>query len=195
MASLQSDSQSRWLGAVRITTGDVVVTSLHRGEQRMNATSTTSNVIRAARSVDRDDNVGRPVDHAEKAVVNSLNDVVERMMNTNRTMPTSKSDHAVNLYDAAIRDAVADIERMEAERGAAQQVLEESFAERENKVRNDILFHEQGLEAAREELKQLGAEHKQQGEELVARYDSQISAAMRMKEANKAARDILLGDM
>ncbi|MDA4846952.1 hypothetical protein [Hoeflea poritis] len=161
----------------------------------MNATSTTSNVIRAARSVDRAENIGRPVDTAEKAVVSSLNDVVERMMTTNRTMPTSKSDHAVNLYDAAIRDAVADIERMEAEREAAQQVLEESFTERESKVRNDIVFHEQGLEAAREELKQLGAEHKQQGEELIARYDSQIAAAMRMKEANKAARDILLGDI
>ena len=148
----------------------------------MNAT--TSNVIRATRSVDR-----------EEKAVSSLNDVVERMMTTNRTMPTSKSDHAINLYDAAIRDAVSDMERMEAEREAAQQVLEESFAEREEKVRSDIQFHEQGLEAAREDLKQLGAEHKQQSEELVARYNSQIGAAMRMKEANKAARDILLGDM
>lgn len=148
----------------------------------MNAT--TSNVIRATRTVDR-----------EEKAVSSLNDVVERMMTTNRTMPTSKSDHAINLYDAAIRDAVADMERMEAEREAAQQVLEESFAEREAKVRSDIEFHEQGLEAAREELKQLGAEHKQQSEELVARYNSQIGAAMRMKEANKAARDILLGDL
>ena len=148
----------------------------------MNAT--TSNVIRATRSVDR-----------EEKAVSSLNDVVERMMTTNRTMPTSKSDHAINLYDAAIRDAVADMERMEAEREAAQQVLEESFAEREAKVRSDIQFHEQGLEAAREELKQLGTEHKQQSEELVARYNSQIGAAMRMKEANKAARDILLGDL
>lgn len=148
----------------------------------MNAT--TSNVVRATRTVDR-----------EEKAVSSLNDVVERMMTTNRTMPTSKSDHAINLYDAAIRDAVADMERMEAEREAAQQVLEESFAEREAKVRSDIEFHEQGLEAAREELKQLGAEHKQQSEELVARYNSQIGAAMRMKEANKAARDILLGDL
>ncbi|MCP4317607.1 MAG: hypothetical protein GY789_16725 [Hyphomicrobiales bacterium] len=150
----------------------------------MNATSTTSNVVRATRSVDQ----------AEK-VVSSLNDVVERMITTNRTMPTSKSDHAVNLYDAAIRDAVADMERMEAERGAAQQVLEESYLEREAKVRSDIEFHEQGLESAREELKQLGIEHKQQSQELTSRYDSQISAAIRMKEANKAARDILLGDL
>ncbi|MCY6381408.1 hypothetical protein [Hoeflea prorocentri] len=148
----------------------------------MNAT--TSNVIRATRTVD-----------SEEKAVSSLNDVVERMMTTNRTMPTSKSDHAINLYDAAIRDAVADMERMEAEREASQQVLEESFAEREAKVRSDIQFHEQGLEAAREELKQLGTEHKQQSEELVARYNSQIGAAMRMKEANKAARDILLGDL
>ena len=36
------------------------------------------------------------------------------------TMPTSKSEQAINLYDAAIRDAVADMERMEAERAAAQ---------------------------------------------------------------------------
>ena len=150
----------------------------------MNATSTTGNVVRATRTVDQ----------AEK-VVSSLNDVVERMITTNRTMPTSKSDHAVNLYDAAIRDAVADMERMEAERGAAQQVLEESFSERESKVRSDIDFHEQGLEAAREELKQLGAEYKHQSQELTERYDSQIKAAMRMKEANKAARDILLGDL
>ena len=154
----------------------------------MNATSTTGNVVRATRTVDQAER------QAEK-VVNSLNDVVERMINTNRTMPTSKSDHAVNLYDAAIRDAVADMERMEAERGAAQQVLDESFSEREAKVRSDIEFHEQGLEAAREELKQLGIEYKQQGQELTERYDSQIKAAMRMKEANKAARDILLGDL
>ena len=154
----------------------------------MSATSTTGNVVRATRSVDQAER------QAEK-VVNSLNDVVERMINTNRTMPTSKSDHAVNLYDAAIRDAVADMERMEAERGAAQQVLEESFSEREAKVRSDIEFHEQGLEAAREELKQLGSEYKQQSQELTERYDSQIKAAMRMKEANKAARDIRLGDL
>ncbi|MEM6461958.1 MAG: hypothetical protein AAF724_08585 [Pseudomonadota bacterium] len=150
----------------------------------MSASSTTSNVVHATRNVDQ----------AEK-VVNSLNDVVERMISTNRTMPTSKSDHAVNLYDAAIRDAVADMERMEAERGAAQQVLEESFTEREAKVRSDIEFHEQGLEAARNELKELGAEFKQQTKELTERYDSQIKAAIRMKEANKAARDILLGDL
>ena len=52
-----------------------------------------------------------------------------------------------------------------------------------------------GLEAAREDLKQLGAEYKLQSQELTERYDSQIKAAMRMKEANKAARDILLGDL
>jgi len=150
----------------------------------MNATSSTATVVKATRSVD----------HADK-VVNSLNDVVERMITTNRTMPTSKSDQAVNLYDAAIRDAVADMERMEAERAAAQQVLEESFTDRESKVRSDIEFHEQGLDSAREELKQLGIEFKQQGQELIERYDSQIKAAIRMKEANRAARDILLGDL
>ena len=150
----------------------------------MNATSTTSTVVKAARSVDNADKV-----------VSSLNDVVERMISTNRAMPTSKSEHAVNLYDAAIRDAVADMERMEAERAAAQQVLEEGYTDREAKVRSDIEFHEQGLESAREELKQLGNEFKLQSQELTERYDSQIKAAMRMKEANKAARDILLGDL
>ena len=49
--------------------------------------------------------------------------------------------------------------------------------------------------AAREELKQLGMEFKLQSKELVERYDNQIKAAMRMKEANRAARDILLGDL
>ena len=122
----------------------------------MDTTSTTSNVIRAARSVE----------DAEKAE-SSLNDIIEQMMTSNRTMPKSKSDHAVNLYDAAIRDAVADMERMEAERDAARKLLEESFAEREGRVRDDIAFHEQGLESAREELKQLDADHKQQSEELI----------------------------
>ena len=150
----------------------------------MSATSNTNNVVKATRSVD----------DADKAV-GSLSDAVERMITTNRTMPTSKSEHAINLYDAAIRDAVSDMERMEAERAAAQKMLEEGLAEREASVRSDIEFHEQGLKSAREELKQLGIEFKLQSKELVERYDNQIKAAMRMKEANKAARDILLGDI
>ena len=84
----------------------------------MSATSNTNNVVRATRSVD----------DAEKAV-GSLSDAVERMISTNRTMPTSKSEHAINLYDAAIRDAAADMERMEAERAAAQKLLEENLGE------------------------------------------------------------------